>query len=163
MSTFLRNSSKNIFITCTSHSFRLFRTLVSSWLCLFFVWFSSNKKNNIFYDTKHLQRKCAFAIKTLGLWFANLNLESSVSCPTSKHSCSFVAALSSMHLPSLPKLYDLESSFLEVLYTKHICLDDGNLFRVNAISEWKKGNNSVHGKADNFWRHQRFGAKTLIP
>ena len=86
----------------------------------------------------------------LPLSFANLNLESSVSCPTSKHSCSFAAAPPFMHLFNQRKLYDLESSFLDELHTKNICLDDGNLFHVNAVSERKKGNTSVHGKADDF-------------
>ena len=49
----------------------------------------------------------ASAIKTLSLPFANLNLKPPISCPTSKHSCSFAAAPSYMHLYSPPKLYDL--------------------------------------------------------
>ena len=44
------------------------------------------------------------AIITLSLLFASLNLDPSVSCPNTKHSCSFAAALSSIHLPSK---YDL--------------------------------------------------------
>ena len=158
--TFLRNSSKNIFITYTS--------LVRSGLSFFLTisgFFSDlpNKNRNIFYDTISAGKTSWVSpIKTLSLSFTNLKLESSVSC-LAKHPWSFAAASSSMHLTRPSKSHDLESSFLDVEHTNPIYLDDDNLLCVNAVSEWKKGNTSVHGKADNFWRHQRFGSKILLP
>ena len=77
------------------------------------------------------------AINTLRLLFASLNLNPSVFCPNTKHSCSLAAAFSSIHLPSK---YDLESFFLIVLHTKHTCVDADSLYCVKAVSELKKGN-----------------------
>ena len=48
-----------------------------------------------------------------------------------------------MHLHSSPELYDLVLSFVVVLQKKHICLDAGILYRVEAVSKL----NIVHDKA----------------
>ena len=130
ISTFLRNSSENLFITYTSHLFVQDLSFLLDHIIFF--WFVSNKKKNIFYDTKYLHRE----------YHLHLQLKLQV-----------------YHL----LISNLKSSFQDVLRIKHICLVDGNLFRVNSVSEWKKGNISAHRKGDNFWRHQRFGAKILLP
>lgn len=123
---------------CTSHFFCSFRILMSSWLYHLFSHLSQiSIITLLWYEMNATKISRTTAINTLRLLFASLNLNPSVSCPNTKHSCSLAAAFSSIHLPSQ---YDLKSSFLLVLHTKHTCLDVDSLHRVKAVSELKKGN-----------------------
>lgn len=122
---------------CTSHFFCSFRILMSSWLYHLFSHLSQiSIITLLWYEMNATKISRTTAINTLRLLFASLNLNPSVSCPNTKHSCSLAAAFSSIHLPSQ---YDLKSSFLLVLHTKHTCLDVDSLHRVKAVSELKKG------------------------
>ena len=99
-----------------------------------------------------------------GYHFVALNLESFVSCPYNKSSCSFAAALSFIHLPSPPQFHDLESPFVVVLYTKPICSDAWSLYLVKTFSNFFLKKFLYIGKllSGHFWGHQWFSVKNIL-